>query len=190
MTVAPLSSRPLDALYVAFFIIHIPCTLLVDLQALYPQWLIPGWMQDLASWYFSTYGDPVLSGGMGLHSRPVDVVWLRSFFYLEGFFQFPVFFIGAWALYYGRHTWYPLLIAYAASTATTLVPCMAYLWTYPIASAKVSNFATMTVSQQWQVIGMMTPWVIIPTLMAVDLSLRVARVLAAADHVSATKKVQ
>lgn len=90
----------------------------------------------------------------------------------------------------GRHAWYPLLIAYGASTATTLVPCIAYVIAYPSASEKTLGFATMTTEQKVSCIGMMGPWVVIPALMAVDLSLRVARVLRAVDHTSAVKKVQ
>ncbi|KZW01237.1 hypothetical protein EXIGLDRAFT_638557 [Exidia glandulosa HHB12029] len=185
MAVDPLSSRPLDLLYVAFFIIHIPCSMLVDFQAFYPSWIPTAYkLPALANWYLATYGDPVLAGGMGLHGRPVDVIWLKSFFYIEALFQFPVFFIGAWALYNNRRAWYPLLIAYGASTATTLIPCIAYIIAYPSANKPVLDFATMTSSQKAQVIGMFGPWVVIPALMALDLSLRVVKTLRAADLAS------
>ncbi|KZW01243.1 hypothetical protein EXIGLDRAFT_638565 [Exidia glandulosa HHB12029] len=192
MTSAPsLLSRPLDLLYFAFFIVHIPISLLVDFQQLYPRQWVPSAVTALADWYLSEHGDPIYAGGMGLlKSRPHDVVWLQSFTVLEMIFQFPVFFVGAWALYNGRKAWYPLLLAYGASTATTLVACVSYLAAYPTASKKSATFETMTVEQKLHVIAMMSPWIVIPALLTVDMALRIAKELRRADRLVSSRKTQ
>ncbi|KAH8980189.1 hypothetical protein EDB92DRAFT_1901417, partial [Lactarius akahatsu] len=47
----PLTSRPIDLLYFIFFVVHIPATLLIDFQAVWPKHLIPESLQLLPPWY-------------------------------------------------------------------------------------------------------------------------------------------
>ncbi|KAH7094205.1 transmembrane protein 6/97 [Auriculariales sp. MPI-PUGE-AT-0066] len=184
----PLTKRPLDLLYVVFFVVHIPASILIDLQTLYPPSLVPGWMSPIMPWYLNMSGDPVTAGGMGLYGQPLHTLWLRSFFWIEALFQFPCFFIGIWAITKGKHAWYPLLIAYSASTLTTMVPVLAYLLSYPSSQHKAKNYETITEGQRWQVFGSMVPWVLIPAALCIDLSIRIARVLGSMDRMALAKK--
>jgi hypothetical protein len=77
---------------------HIPTTLCIDMQPLYPssltQYLSP--LRAVLEWYISTTRDPVLSGVL---SGRWEWDWLKMFFYLEGGFQLPCFLLGAWGLW-------------------------------------------------------------------------------------------
>ncbi len=128
----PLSSRPLDLLYFSFFIVrfantvvhrierqlqmHIPASLLVDLQALlHPNTFLP----SLPEWYTGYSADPLIRGAM---LKDPQLVWFNCFLYVEMYdlsafhshyrvltpasrlFQLPVFIIGARGLWKGKLT--------------------------------------------------------------------------------------
>lgn len=103
----PLSSRPLDFLYFVFMLvrsfsvitpnpnreshrtalktqIHIPATVLLDMQAIIPQNLAPKVLRDASEWYISFSGDPLIAGAF--HGGP-EWNWFRSFLYLEACVQ-------------------------------------------------------------------------------------------------------
>ena len=62
--------------------IHIPSTILLDLQATYPQHLIPKPLRDASEWYIAFSGDPLINGVF--HGGP-DFNWFRAFLYLEAY---------------------------------------------------------------------------------------------------------
>lgn len=159
----------IDLVYVAFFLIHIPATIILDLQAIYPAWLIPAPVKYLGDLYMLMTNDPVV-GSVGGYFGP-DVqqqfLWLRCFMWTEAYvlsspalfllnvrllikscrlFQLPTFFYGAYNLYYHTNaaTLYPLLVAYGASTAMTTLPCLAVLLTTPSVDA-ISKGSKMVV---------------------------------------------
>lgn len=99
----PLSSRPLDFLYFAFILlrtrlrvvaeileslnesskqIHIPCTVLIDSQAIYPQHLLPNILRDLSERYIAFSADPLINGAF--YSGP-ELDWFRAFLFLEAY---------------------------------------------------------------------------------------------------------
>jgi len=95
----PLTSRPMDLIYFIFFVTHIPVTLLIDCQAIWPKQIVPKALQALPPWYVSMSGDPILGGVMGINGNESAFAWLKSFMYLEALFQLPVFVLGARGLW-------------------------------------------------------------------------------------------
>ena len=60
--------------------IHIPATVLLDVQAIYPQHLVPKILRDASEWYISFSGDPLIDGAF--HGGQ-EFNWFRAFLYLE-----------------------------------------------------------------------------------------------------------
>ena len=70
--------------------LHIPSTLAIDVQAVYPLFLIPKILHGLPEWYITFSGDPLVKGAF--HGG-ADFNWFRSFFFLEacvGTGSFPI----------------------------------------------------------------------------------------------------
>lgn len=94
------AGRPLDLFYFVFFIWHVPISLCVDFQAIYPASI----MSRLAStplpafieWYKTWSRDPIIvnaaTGGW-------EWDWIRGFMWVEALFQMPCWIIGAWCLW-------------------------------------------------------------------------------------------
>lgn len=101
MAAKPLTSRRLDLLYFCFFLVspkklvsdfyieyirpkvHVPATLLVDLQALYPSSITPKLIATLPQTYVAMSRDPLIGGAMGYFGKAENYVWFRSFLLLE-----------------------------------------------------------------------------------------------------------
>ena len=99
-TMGRFTGRPVDQFYFLFFAMHIPITLLVDIQTLYPPSLLARTpLPALMKWYLSWSRDPVLIGAAG---SSWDWAWLRVFLHSEGYFQLPIFFIAAGMLWYSE----------------------------------------------------------------------------------------
>lgn len=91
----PLLERPLDWIFFCYFTSHIPITLLIDLQSLYPEWIIPDILKKVYTAYVQTVGDPFMDT-----SRPL-AYWFRSFSLCEAFLQLPFFFFAAYGVFKG-----------------------------------------------------------------------------------------
>ncbi|ESK97750.1 hypothetical protein Moror_17376 [Moniliophthora roreri MCA 2997] len=160
------TSRPLDLVYTLFFLVHIPATLLLDLQAIYPKHLVPSALASLQEWYIDFSGDPLISGmARGLGNS--ELRWFQSFVYLEMLFQLPTFIFGAKALIEGKRSIYPLLCVYGASTATTTYPCLLYI-------TDAGNAGTITTFQYSLLLSSYIPFFLIPLVMAVDMGYRLS----------------
>ncbi|KAG6325970.1 hypothetical protein ID866_13119, partial [Astraeus odoratus] len=92
----PLCSRPLDLVYFVFFLIHIPGTIVLDCQAIYPAWAISAPLLALRQSYIEFSSDPLIIGSFNSNSN--EFLWFKSFLFVEASFQLPVFFIGAYKL--------------------------------------------------------------------------------------------
>ncbi|KAF5391811.1 hypothetical protein D9757_001850 [Collybiopsis confluens] len=157
----PLTSRPLDFVYFCFFLSHIPASLLLDFQILYPAQYVPSFLLDLRNWYIQFSADPLISGaarGAG------ELVWFRCFAWLELLFQFPVFLLGMKGLWNNSRSIYVLLLAYGASTATTTLPCILYI---------LKEKSQVTEAQLLILLSSYIPFFLIPLTMAVDMTFRV-----------------
>lgn len=64
--------------------IHVPCTVLLDIQALYPRNLVPKVLLDTSEWYIDFSGDPLMRGAF--HGGP-EFDWFRAFLYLEAYVE-------------------------------------------------------------------------------------------------------
>ncbi|KAJ4496415.1 transmembrane protein 6/97 [Lentinula edodes] len=149
MVRASLTSRPLDFLYFCFFLIHIPASLLLDFQILYPSAYLPTFLLALR--------------------QCGELVWFGCFAWLELLFQFPTFFLECEV--YGMvrsHSIYVLILAYGASTATTTLPCIFYI---------LKEHSRMTAVQQIILLSSYIPFFIIPLMMAVDMGFRVYKII-------------
>ncbi|KAI6038629.1 transmembrane protein 6/97 [Pisolithus marmoratus] len=185
---SPLSSRPLDLLYFLFFLIHIPATLLLDCQALYPESAVPTSIKALPRIYLDVSADPLIAGVFG--HAPGDFTWFKMFLYLEAFFQLPIFVLGAVKLWQDSPSIYPLLVIYGASTATTVLPCLTVLLLTPITSPETiaAGIHSVTSFQRILLLSSYIPFLLIPLLIAVDMAFRLSKLVKAGEAVKAKKK--
>jgi len=119
----------------------------------------------VSEWYIAFSGDPLINGAF--HGGP-DFDWFRAFLYLEALFQLPVFFFVARALWIGPPklgTYYPLMLAYSASSCTTTFGCIAVLW----------SSTTPTQFQMLLLLGSYIPFFLVPFGMAIDMTLRLTK---------------
>lgn len=132
----------LRAIFLIYFITHIPITLCVDLQALFkPHY--PQGLQDLHSWYITSYNDVVFA-----EPKP----WLQSFMWCELFFQFPYFFFVIWGLLKKKNIIRVPSIAYGAHVSTTVAPIMLEIWL----SDQVTH------QQKFALLSVYAPYLVIP----------------------------
>ncbi|SRR6266576_735901 len=100
----PLTSRPVDLIYFCFFLvrfrrrlfvqlivlsppsqIHVPATLLLDVQHLYPAELVPSFMRAMLHSYLQMSNDPLVGGVSGYFSgtNTEQFLWFKCFTVLE-----------------------------------------------------------------------------------------------------------
>jgi len=100
--------------------------------------------------------------------KPVPTSVAETDFLVSRFFQLPVFFLAARALYAGPpklQTYYPLMLAYSASSCTTTFGCLAVL-------------CTSTGPTQFQMLLLLAsylPFFLVPFGMAIDITLRLTK---------------
>jgi hypothetical protein len=104
--------------FLFFFGSHIPATLCIDLQALFPE-IFPQILQDLLQWYTRLFNDSLMRG-------PYDA-WFQAIVCSELLLQLPFFFVAVKVLlntdnYCGRGWFRSACMVYGAHTSTTLIP--------------------------------------------------------------------
>nr|XP_031862314.1 uncharacterized protein CI109_002279 [Kwoniella shandongensis]KAA5529386.1 hypothetical protein CI109_002279 [Kwoniella shandongensis] len=162
------AGRGLEKFWFAFCVLHIPVTLLLDLQSIYPtSWLASTPLPAFFQWSIALARDPILGGAI---SGSREFAWLRTYFFLEGGFQLPCFVLGAVGLWRNDKRVYPLLLAYGASTATTLIPCLGALFT---ANPKPAFTTTEWVTLLSEYI----PFLLIPLGIAVDMGVKLVKIV-------------
>jgi hypothetical protein len=138
----PLTSRPLDLLYVIYFLVcnlaskphlthptlkqvHIPASLLIEFQSLYPSSLTPFAIRRLPELYIQLSNDPLVGRLFSYFGDSEHLLWFKSFLLFEVYaiqaqydyfnvylyviytarvFQFPVFFLGIRGLLKGTYS--------------------------------------------------------------------------------------
>ncbi|CAE6415185.1 unnamed protein product [Rhizoctonia solani] len=166
-----LNERPFDLLYFVFFVIHIPATLLMDLQAIVPPGLLPSFFQIIPNFYLSISGDPLIAGAMGLHGVPTQFTWFRTFIVIEGLFQLPLFFLGLYALKKDSPYTPILLMIYGSHVTTTVVPVLTTTLATPIAIIGITKavpFASVSTVQLAVLMASYIPFLVVPLVMTVD----------------------
>ena len=56
----PFTNRPADILFVAFFLVHIPTTVFLDSQLVFPREWFPGVLQEMLDYHIETFQDPLV----------------------------------------------------------------------------------------------------------------------------------
>ncbi|TDL23970.1 hypothetical protein BD410DRAFT_786669 [Rickenella mellea] len=182
------SARPLDLLYFIFFCVHIPATLMIDLQGLLPSYVFPAPVRKIVPFYLSISNDPLMAGAFGMNGLPSQWLWFKSFLFLECLFQLPTFLVGIYALWHDMRKVYPLLLTYGASTFTTLVPVLTVFLTTPVSSTPQKGIHTITPSQLVILLASYIPFTIVPLLMTVDMAIRLAKNTGNAENARQVKK--
>jgi hypothetical protein len=132
--------------FLGYFITHIPITLCLDLQVLFGQHYPPN-LQQLFSWYTSTYKDQLL-----IH-KPA---WLQSFIWAELLFQLPFFFVATYGLLFKKNWVRIPSIIYGVHVATTVWPIIADLIDNKVNSQE----------EKYVLFSFYAPYFIIPALLA------------------------
>ena len=102
-----------NALILFYYIIHIPITLFIDSQVIFPAHLYPLPLTNVLNNYVKTLEDNLVG------TKPM---WFVAMTYGEIFFQFPFFFISIYA-FWKKRNWIRIpTIIYGTHVATTLVP--------------------------------------------------------------------
>ncbi|KAK4704905.1 sigma intracellular receptor 2, partial [Phenoliferia sp. Uapishka_3] len=146
-----------DTVYMWFLILHIPATLVIDIQALFfAESVSPAFLRQ--PFLYARRDDPLLQNA----NSPL-FAWFQSFIILETIFQLPVFFLGIQGLRRGSRSIYPLLAIYGASSATTTWACLATVLTMPGITHQLPVLLASYV-----------PFLLVPLAMAVDYGIRLA----------------
>lgn len=136
----------LRIVFLAYFITHIPITLVLDLQVIFGAYY-PADLQAVAEWYVSTYNDQLIG------RRPV---WLQSFILAEFLFQMPFFFVATYGLLYKRNWLRIPAIIYGVHVATTV---------WAILAEFIMN-TDNSFQEKVTLFGFYMPYFVIPVLLA------------------------
>ncbi|KAI9028805.1 transmembrane protein 6/97 [Phycomyces nitens] len=161
------SERRLDLIFFTYFAIHIPTTLFIDLQIIYPSSLVPLFLKNVIVWYVDQFGDPFLAG-------PTKY-WFLSFVMCEAFVQLPFFIYACYGLYYNTPLIRLGLAIYASHVMTTVLPVMVDMWFNP-----EHNLSLSTIGVLYMFYG---PYFFLPLAMLVDSYQKVASQISTAVHV-------
>lgn len=93
---------------------------------------------------------------------------------------------------------YPLLLIYAASTSTTLLPCLATVLTTPVSPVpeltsivlEQAKMLSITPEQRMLLIASYVPFLIIPMVMAVDMAGRIGELMIKGMDAEEREKVE
>ena len=179
--------RTVDWILYCYFLSHIPITLLLDLQAIYPPNWVPQPLLDITTRYIDILNDPLMNPIKNVH-----MYWFKSFVFCEAFLQLPFFFVAAYGVYHSkliiytpltynihflyqknfgfdyhqqvsisiediRVTTYAFLV-YGTHVATTVIPCLAEIaW-----GSKLNYFQT------FGLLSLYLPYFLIPLLAIID----------------------
>ncbi|KAG6366728.1 hypothetical protein INS49_000908 [Diaporthe citri] len=180
MAASPKNKR--DKAWLGWFIMQLIVIFLIDAVQFYPPELYkaPGsplyFLQQMKDFYISTYNDPLVQSATAPN-------WMHLVSVVEIGFQLPVALYAVWRLSGSRGTSGPfelLLLAYAFETAFSTLLCIndVFYWdpaVYSWEQKKVFLF---------QLYG---SWLVIPTVMFVDMYWRLYSRLSATDAVKKTQ---
>lgn len=87
---------------------------------------------------------------------------------------------------------YVLLLVYAASTATTTLPCLMAVWNTPFSSSetRAAKVPSVTPAQRRMLLAAYLPFFLIPLLMTVDMSFRVLKLVRAGTRAQLEAKTK
>jgi hypothetical protein len=134
--------------FLVFFASHIPATLCIDLQALFPH-NYPQPLKDLLHFYIEFVNDDLM--------RAPHDVWFLALVAGELLLQLPFFFVAVYVLwnpdkFCGRGWFRSACMVYGTHTATGLIPILAHHLSYDGATA----------IEKGMVVGIYLPYLIFP----------------------------
>ncbi|SPC67171.1 uncharacterized protein UHOD_02780 [Ustilago sp. UG-2017b] len=165
-----LTERPLDVLYLAYFGIHLIASIAIDAQLTYPpysQRLFPEPLRKVLQDYLTTSKDPFL---LAAEARSANHVWFRVLLASETLLQIPFFVVAIWGLLNDEKRTYPLMVAYGTLAASSTLQC--------ICSVLLGSDAIgLSPAQIRGLLQNYVPFCLIPTLLTVDMMLRIVHLL-------------
>ncbi|KAJ1027166.1 hypothetical protein NDA18_003180 [Ustilago nuda] len=165
-----LTERPLDVLYLAYFGIHLIASIAIDAQLTYPpysQRLFPEPLRKVLQDYLTTSKDPFL---LAAEARSANHVWFRVLLASETLFQIPFFVVAIWGLLNDEKRTYPLMVVYGTLAASSTLQC--------ICSVLLGSDAIgLSPAQIRGLLQNYVPFCLIPTLLTVDMMLRIVHLL-------------
>lgn len=185
MTPKPLSSRPLDLLYVVFFVLHLIITLTIDILPLWPastQTLpvikdVYNALKSVSYDYMTKSKDPFALASWGLVQHEWEFYFMKIFLYMELVIQIPAFILGTYGLHKNKPTFYPLILCYATAALVTTTTVLFVAINLPSADDPSldasSKFYALTHQARWTILGPLIPFLAIPAVMWVDMFIRV-----------------
>jgi hypothetical protein len=139
--------------FLIFFCSHIPITIFIDSQALFPEWLYPTFLKDLIDFYAGFVQDPLMSrplfGGLWFQSLVACELQIQLFFFVVAIRQLLL--VGG-SLSHWPDWFRSTCLVYASHTCTTMVPILTVLLTNPESSA----------TQKCMALAVYLPYLLVP----------------------------
>ncbi|KAL2132980.1 hypothetical protein VTI74DRAFT_3050 [Chaetomium olivicolor] len=181
-----------NKVWMGWFLIQVPVILLIDLlEYLYPAWVYEPKGAPLHAvfavkqWYIQTYNDPIVQWSAETASGHDS--WMGLFLHLEFLFLLPTVLYGVYRLVVQRRGTSGgdelLFLVYALEVAFTTLVCI--YDTYYLDSVVYPEELKQTLRIQFY-----GPWLVVPTLGAVDMAGRILARIRAADAAVGARKVQ
>ncbi|KAK9365012.1 transmembrane protein 6/97 [Lipomyces kononenkoae] len=153
-----LLERPFDAFYFVYFVLHIFITVAIDSAGVIAPDSRPAFQKALLRVQIEENKDPLMAN---------VPVWLYTFIGVEVLFQLPVFIGGAWALYQDYKKAYIALLIYGVNASITTLACIAELaW---------NEEYELTGDERQKLIWIYLPTFLIPLILTVDMTARIAK---------------
>ncbi|ODQ63588.1 hypothetical protein NADFUDRAFT_62177 [Nadsonia fulvescens var. elongata DSM 6958] len=174
----PLGKRKLDYFYFAYFLLHIPITLLIDISLALP---------DLTPLHTFLLDFHIKSNKDLLNANPPN--WLVVFVFMEILFQLPFFFWGAYRLYTVKRIpnsvedapdhmdqnangkLYLWILIYGLNASITTLGCIAEIFKFGPSQLNLLSNDDVT-----KLVSVYLPTFLIPFGMAVDMVLRISSI--------------
>ncbi|CAG8755159.1 8812_t:CDS:2, partial [Ambispora leptoticha] len=141
----PLTSRPLDLVYLVYFMTHIPITILIDTYPILPKQLVPDSITRINQWYKDFTADP---------NYNFEPMWFMSFLIIELFLHLPFFFYAINGLVKDSPSLRLPLLIYATETATSTFAVLA--------SLIFEHHAALTDEKKYFLISVHLPYLFLP----------------------------
>lgn len=160
----------IDKFYIAYFLMHIPITLIIDSCIIIPEEQRFQFQKQFLEFHISSNKDFLLV------SLPL---WLKVFGLFELFVQLPFFAIGAYMLVKQMKQVYPYMLIYGFNASFTTLVCLVHIF------CDYERFG-LTTGESYKLAALYIPYLVIPLVMLVDYSIRINKSIKA--HIPPTKK--
>lgn len=160
----------IDKFYVAYFLIHIPVTLIIDSCIIIPDEQRFQFQRQFLEFHVSSNKDFLLI------SLPL---WLKVFGLFELFIQLPFFVAGSYMLVKQMTEVYPYMLIYGFNASFTTLVCLVHIL------CDYKRF-DLTTGESYKLAALYIPYLIIPLVMLVDYSTRINHAIK--THIPPAKK--